>query len=125
MLGKERSSDEKKKEHIRIILASRKIRSLEKICKDIIYKGKIKNIKVKGPVKVPTKILKITTRKSPCGEGTNTWDMFEIRIHKRILDLFSSKNNAKQITSIKIEPGVDIQVSTIEKKTKKKSSESN
>ena len=28
-------------------------------------------------------------RKSPCGEGTNTWDHWEMRIHKRIIDLHS------------------------------------
>jgi small subunit ribosomal protein S20e len=104
------------KEHVRIILTSRKIKSLEKICKDIIEKGNLKNLKVKGPIKIPTKILKITTRKSPCGEGTNTWDLFELRIHKRVIDLFSSENIIKQITSIKIEPGVEIEVTIIERK---------
>ncbi len=34
---------------------------------------------MKGPVRMPTKVLHITTRKSPCGEGTNTWDRFEMR----------------------------------------------
>ena len=36
---------------------------------------------------MPTKVLRLTTRKSPCGEGTNTWDHLEMRIHKRIIDL--------------------------------------
>jgi hypothetical protein len=31
------------------------------------------------PISLPTKTLKITTRKSPCGEGTNTWDRFQVR----------------------------------------------
>ena len=31
--------------------------------------GKDKLLKVKGPVRMPTKVLHITTRKSPCGEG--------------------------------------------------------
>ena len=41
--------------------------------------AKDKSLKVKGPVRIPTKVLHITTRKSPCGEGTNTWDRFEMR----------------------------------------------
>jgi len=101
------------KQHIRIILSSRKIKSLEKICNEIINKGKDKNLKIKGPVKIPTRILKITTRKSPCGEGTNTWDLFEIRIHKRLIDLFSSQDILKQITSVKIESGVEVEVTII------------
>ena len=44
-------------------------------------------MKVSGPVRMPTKVLRLTTRKSPCGEGTNTWDHLEMRIHKRIIDL--------------------------------------
>mmetsp|Transcript_33791 Transcript_33791/g.85440 ORF Transcript_33791/g.85440 Transcript_33791/m.85440 type:complete len:115 (-) Transcript_33791:3954-4298(-) len=101
------------KQHIRIILSSRKIKSLEKICHEIVNKGKDKNLKIKGPIKIPTKILKITTRKSPCGEGTNTWDLFEIRIHKRLIDLFSSQDILKQITSVKIESGVEVEVTII------------
>lgn len=29
----------------------------------------LSNLKVKGPIRLPTKTLSITTRKSPCGEG--------------------------------------------------------
>ena len=46
---------------------------------DLVKGAKDKQLKVKGPVRLPTKVLRITTRKSPCGEGTNTWDRFEMR----------------------------------------------
>jgi hypothetical protein len=49
------------------------------VCSDLIRGAKDKQLKVKGPVRIPTKVLHITTRKSPCGEGTNTWDRFEMR----------------------------------------------
>ncbi|GAB2211190.1 hypothetical protein Droror1_Dr00016482 [Drosera rotundifolia] len=39
--------------------------------------------------------------------GTNTWDRFELRVHKRVIDLFRSPEVVKQITSITIEPGVE------------------
>ncbi|KAM0021589.1 putative ribosomal protein S10 [Helianthus debilis subsp. tardiflorus] len=55
-------------------------------------------------------VLHITTRKSPCGEGTNTRDRFELRVHKRVIDLFSSPDVVKQITSITIDPGVEVEV---------------
>lgn len=42
--------------------------------------------------------------------GTNTWDRFELRVHKRVIDLFSSPDVVKQITSITIEPGVEVEV---------------
>lgn len=62
---------------------------------------------------MPTKTLRITTRKSPCGEGTNTWDRFEMRIHKRVIDLYSSSEVVRQIAQVKLEPGVQLEV-TIE-----------
>ena len=80
------------------------------VCADLIKGAKDKRLKVKGPVRLPTKVLRITTRKSPCGEGTNTWDRFEMRIHKRLIDLHSSSDIVKQITSISIEPGVEVEV---------------
>jgi hypothetical protein len=49
------------------------------VCADLIKGAKDKELKVKGPVRLPTKTLRITTRKAPCGEGTNTWDSFELR----------------------------------------------
>eukprot|EP00983_Pelagomonas_calceolata_P062348 1147266-Pelagomonas_calceolata.AAC.2 len=53
------------------------------VCNDLIKGAKDKQLKVKGPVRMPTKTLRITTRKSPCGEGTNTWDTFEMRVGLR------------------------------------------
>ena len=98
------------KQRIRITLTSTKVKALEKVCEDLIRGAKDKDLKVKGPVRLPTRTLRITTRKSPCGEGTNTWDRFEMRIHKRLIDLESSTDIVKQITSISIEPGVVVEV---------------
>ena len=52
----------------------RNVKSLEKVCADLIKGAKDKQLKVKGPVRIPTKTLRITTRKTPCGEGSKTWD---------------------------------------------------
>lgn len=46
------------------------------VCSDLIKGAKEKSLKVKGPVRMPTKILRITTRKTPCGEGSKTWDRY-------------------------------------------------
>jgi len=99
---------------IRITLTSRNVRNLEKVCADLIRgakeKGSTVALKVKGPVRLPTKVLRITTRKTPCGEGSKTWHRFEMRIHKRLIDLHSPSEIVKQITSINIEPGVEVEV---------------
>ena len=53
---------------IRITLTSRNVKNLETVCADLIKGAKDKRLKVKGPVRLPTKNLKLTVRKSPCGE---------------------------------------------------------
>ncbi|WVR03909.1 40S ribosomal protein S20 [Kwoniella sp. DSM 27419] len=95
---------------IRITLTSKNVKPLEKFCGDLINRAKDRDLKVKGPVRLPTKVLKHTTRKSPCGEGSKTWDRYEMRIHKRLIDLTSSAEVVKQITSISLEPGVEVEV---------------
>ena len=95
---------------IRITLTSRNVKNLEKVCSDLKRGAVDKKLKVSGPVRMPTKKLKIVTRKAPSGEGTNTWDRFEMRIHKRLIDLYSPAEVVKQITSISIEPGVEVEV---------------
>ncbi|XP_006846721.1 PREDICTED: 40S ribosomal protein S20-like [Chrysochloris asiatica] len=95
---------------IRITLTSRNVKSLEKVCADLIRGAKDKNLKVMNPVWMPTKTLRITTRKIPCGEGSKTWGHFKMRIHKQLNDLLSPSEIVKQITSISIEPGVDVEV---------------
>jgi ribosomal protein uS10 len=83
------------------------------VCADLIARAKDKDLKVKGPVRLPTKVLKITTRKTPNGEGSKTWDRYEMRIHKRLIDLHSPSEIVKQITSIHIEPGVEVEGNVI------------
>ncbi|EGF84165.1 hypothetical protein BATDEDRAFT_84897 [Batrachochytrium dendrobatidis JAM81] len=95
---------------IRITLTSRNVASLEKVSNDLIQRSKEKKLKVKGPVRMPTKILKVTTRKTPCGNGSKTFDTYEMKIHKRLIDLHSPSEIVKQITSISIEPGVEVEV---------------
>ncbi|KAM9577911.1 small ribosomal subunit protein uS10-like [Trichechus inunguis] len=91
---------------IRITLISHNIKSLDKVCADLIRGTKRKNLKVKGPVWMSTKTLRITTKKTPCDEGSETWDHFEIRIHKQLTDLHSPSEIVKQITSISTDPRV-------------------
>ena len=95
---------------IRITLTSTKVGALEKVCAELKNKAKNNQVKVAGPVRIPTKVLRLTVRKSPCGEGTNTYDRFQMRVHKRILDLHAPADIVKAVTNISIEPGVDVEV---------------
>ncbi|CAI5438655.1 unnamed protein product [Caenorhabditis angaria] len=95
---------------IRLTLTSQNVKPLEKVCAQLIEGAKNESLIVKGPIRMPTKVLRITTRKTPCGEGSKTWDRFQMRIHKRLINLHAPADVLRQITSISIEPGVDIEV---------------
>ncbi len=95
---------------VRIKLNSPDIEMLNDICnsiKDIATKS---GISVSGPVPLPTKKLKVTTRKSPCGNGTATFDRFEMRIHKRLIDLPANEKVLHHIMRMKIPKNINIKI---------------
>ena len=59
----------------------------------------------------PLSALQLLTLSPP---GTNTFDRFELRIQKRLIDLHSPADVVKQITSITIETGVEVEVTIAE-----------
>lgn len=95
---------------LRITLTSTNCKSVEKVCSDLRDKALAKHLVVHGPVRMPTKKLKLMVRKSPNGEGTNTYDRFQMRVHKRVLDLFCAQNVVYQIANIAMDPSVQVEV---------------
>jgi small subunit ribosomal protein S20e len=70
---------------IQITLTSRNVTSLEKVGADLISGAKENILKVKGLVRMPTKTLRISARKTLCCEGSKIWDRFQMRIHSNSL----------------------------------------
>merc|ERR1712080_10863 len=95
-------------QRIRMTLKGRETKPLEWACSEIVSRSKNKGFEIKGPWRIPTKILRVTVRKSPCGEGTNTWDRFEMRIHKSVIDIYCPSSVVKDITTFKIDSSVDV-----------------
>jgi small subunit ribosomal protein S10 len=50
-------------------------------------------VNLRGPIPLPTRRIVVPCRKSPDGEGSETWDHWEMRVHKRLLELVT--NTAK------------------------------
>jgi len=99
---------------VRIKLASVDINTLNEICnmiKDIASKS---GVVIAGPIPLPTKRLKITTRKSPCGNGTATFDRLEMRIHKRVIDMAANDRVLHAIMRVAIPRSVNIKIEMID-----------
>ena len=115
------TGDEKKQateeatKKFRLTITSSKLNNLQKVCNSLIHKLKQeKQADVRGPIPMPRRRLRITTRRAPCGNGTETYDHFELRVYKRVIDFKGSSSSVKQVTSITLEPDVHVEVTVLE-----------
>ncbi|MEM3507187.1 MAG: 30S ribosomal protein S10 [Candidatus Bathyarchaeia archaeon] len=97
----------------RIKLSSIDPQNLNMICDEIKKIADKTGVKIKGPIPLPTKRLIVPTRKSPCGEGSHTWDKWEMRIHKRLVDVDPNERFLKRLMRIKTPEDVFIEIELI------------
>ncbi len=96
------------KEDAKIKLISTDVTKLFQVCQEITDIAKRTDTKIKGPVPLPTKRIKLTMRKGPDGGGTAKWDRFEMRIHKRLIFLGPNDRAMRQIMRVQVPEGVQI-----------------
>ena len=94
----------------RINLSGIDIGQINEICTNITDIAKSTKTKISGPIPLPTQILKHTTRKSPCGDGKATWDNFEMRIHKRLIEFPTNEKILHNIMKMRIPKNVNIKI---------------
>ena len=99
----------------RIKLASTDIEKINAVCTSIQDIVERTGVDMHGPIPLPTKKLKVTTRKCPCGDGKATWDRFEMRIHKRLIDLGTDERALRLVMRVPIPEGLNIEIEMIEK----------
>ena len=97
----------------RIRLTSTDYQKLEQVCSELRAIAEKTGAKMTGPAPLPTKRLRAPVRKSPCGEGTATWDKWELRIHKRLIDVDSEERVMRRIMRIRVPEEVHITIELI------------
>ena len=98
----------------RINLASINIDRLNQICNSITDIAKKTKTDISGPIPLPTKRLSHTTRKTPCGNGKASFDRFEMRIHKRLIDLGMDERALRLVMRVPIPEDIAIEIEMIE-----------
>ena len=98
----------------RIKLVSSDIDKVNQVCDYIKGISTKTGVAMRGPIPLPTKKLKVTTRKSPCGEGKASWERFEMRIHKRLIDLGIDERALRLVMRVPIPEGLNIEIEMIE-----------
>ena len=79
--------------------------------KEIAAKTKVK---FAGPIPFPTKRMKVPLRTSPDGRGRELYETWEMRVHKRILDLDVDERALRLIMRIPIPKDVNVEIEIIE-----------
>ena len=95
----------------RIKIISRNVKDAHGIAGQIVEIAKTINIKFKGPVPLPTKRYKVTVRKTPCGDGSHTYERWEMRIHKLLVEIDGSDQALRQVMRIPVPDTVQIEMS--------------
>jgi small subunit ribosomal protein S10 len=94
----------------RIKLSSIDHEKLDEICQQVKRIVETTGVRMSGPIPLPTKKLVVPCRKSPDGEGSATWDHWEMRIHKRLIDLEADERALRQLMRIPIPKDVHIEI---------------
>ncbi|AEH06460.1 30S ribosomal protein S10 [Methanothermococcus okinawensis] len=94
----------------RIKLSSTDHKELDGVCDQIRTIAEKTGVDMAGPIPLPTKTLKITTRKSTDGEGSSTFDRWTMRVHKRVIDIEADERTMKHIMKIRIPEAVQIEI---------------
>lgn len=99
-----------KQQKIRIRLQAYEARILDQSVNEILETAKRTGSMVAGPIPLPTRIERFTVNRSP-HINKKSMDQFEIRTHKRVMDIINP--NAKTVDELKklnLPAGVDISI---------------
>jgi len=99
-------------QRIRIKIKGYDYRILDKSVAHIIDTVEKTGAKIVGPIPLPTEIKKMTVQKSTFVHK-DARDQYEIRIHKRLLDVTEiTSRTIDQLMNIELPAGIDIEIKT-------------
>lgn len=97
-------------QRIRIRLKGFDHRIVDHSTREIVETAKRTGAKVSGPVPLPTKIERFTVNRSPHADK-KSMDQFEIRTHKRMLDIVDpTAKTIDELKKLNLPAGVDITI---------------
>ncbi|OGV64809.1 MAG: 30S ribosomal protein S10 [Lentisphaerae bacterium RIFOXYA12_FULL_48_11] len=97
-------------QRIRIKLQAYDHSVLDQAVKDIIETAKGTGAEVVGPTPLPTRIERFTVNRSPHADK-KSMDQFEMRTHKRLLDIVGpTAKTVDELKKLNLPAGVDITI---------------
>jgi len=104
------ASARKQTQKIRIRLKAFDHKILDQSAGKIVETAEATGAKVAGPVPLPTRVEKFTVMRSPFVDK-DSQEHFEIRTHKRLIDVLEpSPNTIRALMRLNLPAGVDIEI---------------
>jgi small subunit ribosomal protein S10 len=94
----------------RIKLSGTDPTKLEDVCGQVREIAQKTGVDITGPIPLPTRRLRVPVRKSPSGDGTATWERWEMRIYKRLIDIGADERTMRQVMRVRVPDGVNIEI---------------
>ena len=98
------------KERLRLRIKAYDARLIDSSVRQIIEAIKYHGAEVRGPIPLPTEIKKYTVNRASF-VYKNAREQFEMRIHKRVVDILgANQKTIEALTNLSLPSGVDIDV---------------
>jgi small subunit ribosomal protein S10 len=97
-------------QRIRIRLKGYDYRVLDRSTREIVDTAKRTGARVAGPIPLPTRVERYTVNRSPHADK-KSMEQFEIRTHKRVLDIIEpTARTVDELKKLNLPAGVDIMI---------------
>ncbi len=94
----------------RIKLSSSDNKLLDEIGDRILQVAGRTGVKHSGKIPLPTRKLVVPTRKGPCGGGTESYEKWQMRIHKRLIDIEADERTLRRVMRVEIPEEVHVEI---------------
>ncbi|MEM4295494.1 MAG: 30S ribosomal protein S10 [Candidatus Anstonellales archaeon] len=90
----------------RMRLQGESSKDLEFVVEQINNMGRVLGIKISGIVRLPKKNLIVATRRTPCGDGSDTYERWWKVIHTWFIDIEGDEKALRQLLRVKVPENV-------------------
>ncbi|MEM0356550.1 MAG: 30S ribosomal protein S10 [Candidatus Anstonellales archaeon] len=93
-----------------IKIESENLDSIKEVETQIKQLTQMYNLELNGPIPLPIKELKVTVRRTPCGDGSDTYETWRKRIYKRIIIVKGEDKDIRNVLKMKVPTDISIKV---------------
>ena len=86
---------------------------VQNLCNELKSVADALSLSFKGPIPFPRKKYIIPTRRTPCGDGSDTYEWWELRFYKRLVIVSGDEKKIRQLFKVKVPKGVVVKVSVV------------